>query len=91
MCYIRSFLFAFDAATMRRLYVFTDTSDCMFNCQVPWTEVVSNIANMTEKMDNFANRCKKLPSRLKEWDAFTQLRLAYATHHSPSSLVFSFF
>lgn len=31
---------------------------------------------MTEKMDNFANRCKKLPSRLKEWDAFTQLRLA---------------
>lgn len=44
-------------------------------CQVPWSEVVSNIANMTEKMDNFANRCKKLPGRLKQWDAFTQLRL----------------
>ncbi|CAM9354308.1 unnamed protein product, partial [Ectocarpus sp. 12 AP-2014] len=41
---------------------------------VPWTEVVSNIANMTDKMDNFAARCKKLPGRLKQWDAFTQLR-----------------
>ena len=29
---------------------------------------------MTEKMDNFAARCKKLPGRLKQWDAFTQLR-----------------
>lgn len=42
--------------------------------QVPWSEVVSNIANMTDKMDNFAARCKKLPGRLKQWDAFTQLR-----------------
>lgn len=41
---------------------------------VPWIDVVSNIANMTEKMDTFANRCKKLPGRLKQWDAFTQLR-----------------
>ncbi len=44
--------------------------------QVPWIEVVSNIANMTDKMDNFATRCKKLPGRLKQWDAFTQLRSA---------------
>lgn len=31
---------------------------------------------MTDKMDNFAARCKKLPGRLKQWDAFTQLRSA---------------
>lgn len=49
----------------------------VFN-QVPWSEVVSNIANMTDKMDNFAARCKKLPGRLKQWDAFTQLRSAHA-------------
>lgn len=62
---------------VRRLCLrFTDSF--YLSRQVPWTEVVSNIANMTEKMDNFANRCKKLPSRLKEWDAFTQLRFAYA-------------
>lgn len=42
--------------------------------QVPWSDVVSNIANMTDKMDQFAARCKKLPGRLKQWDAFTQLR-----------------
>lgn len=35
---------------------------------------------MTEKMDNFAARCKKLPGRLKQWDAFTQLRLARAAN-----------
>lgn len=52
--------------------------------QVPWTEVVSNIANMTDKMDNFAARCKKLPGRLKQWDAFTQLRSAsYGRRCSP--------
>ena len=33
---------------------------------------------MTDKMDNFAARCKKLPNRLKQWDAFTQLRSAHA-------------
>lgn len=51
--------------------------DCLLTQtkQVPWSEVVSNIANMTDKMDNFAARCKKLPGRLKQWDAFTQLRL----------------
>lgn len=51
----------------------------LFN-QVPWSEVVSNIANMTDKMDNFAARCKKLPGRLKQWDAFTQLRSARAAN-----------
>ncbi|CAM9244386.1 unnamed protein product [Chrysoparadoxa australica] len=42
--------------------------------QVLWTDVVNNIGEMTEKMDNFAARCKKLPGRLREWDAYKQLR-----------------
>lgn len=57
--------------------------------QVPWSEVVSNIANMTEKMDNFASRCKKLPGRLKQWDAFTQLRLGDVGHESPYRITIS--
>lgn len=39
-----------------------------------WTEVVTNMAEMTEKMESFAARCKKLPARLREWEAFKQLR-----------------
>ena len=41
---------------------------------VLWTDVVSSIGSMTEKMDNFAARCKALPSRLREWDAYKQLK-----------------
>lgn len=42
--------------------------------QVQWADVVSNIGAMTERMDSFSARCKALPSRLREWDAFKQLR-----------------
>jgi len=42
--------------------------------EVPWLEVSANMAEMTDKMDSFALRCKKLPTRLREWEAFKQLR-----------------
>lgn len=32
----------------------------------PWQEVVAKMAEMTERMDQFALRIKKLPGRLRE-------------------------
>lgn len=38
-----------------------------------WSDVVVNISNMTNEMDQFSSRCKKLPKRLKEWQAYIDL------------------
>jgi len=41
---------------------------------MPWEEVSVNMDEMTEKMENFNGRCKKLPGRLREYDSYTALK-----------------
>jgi hypothetical protein len=38
--------------------------------QVPWPEVLDHLAEMQTAADSFDARCKKLPKKLKEWEAF---------------------
>ena len=39
-----------------------------------WNEVVPLLGEMGEKMEAFSARSKKLPTRLRDWEAFKQLR-----------------
>ena len=39
-----------------------------------FTDVVTNIDDMTQGMENFALRCKKMPSRLRTFDAYKRLQ-----------------
>ena len=39
-----------------------------------WSDVVSNIEQMTQIVDNFDARCTKMPRRLRDWDAYKTLR-----------------
>ena len=41
---------------------------------VLWSDIVKNIGDMNEKVEAFSNRCKKLPARLREYNAFKALR-----------------
>ncbi|RHY37518.1 hypothetical protein DYB25_000117 [Aphanomyces astaci] len=41
---------------------------------IPWVQVANNIQSMTEKVDGFSNRCKKMPAKLREWEAYTVLK-----------------
>jgi len=41
---------------------------------MPWDNIASNVNEMTEAMDSYAGRCKKLPGRLREYDSFVQLK-----------------
>ena len=41
---------------------------------MPWAAVASNIDGMSDIMESYSGRCKKLPSRLREYDSFSQLR-----------------
>jgi len=42
--------------------------------QMAWSDCASNMDEMTEKMDNFAGRVKKLPGRLREYQSFEALK-----------------
>ena len=39
-----------------------------------WSEVVDNIDQMSSEMEGFAARCKKMPKRLRDWEAFLDLK-----------------
>jgi dynein heavy chain len=39
-----------------------------------WAEVPEQIGDMNERIDNFALRCKKLPARLREYNAYKTLK-----------------
>ena len=41
---------------------------------MPWMEVSNNMEEMTEKMEAFASKCKKLPGRLREYNSYTKLK-----------------
>ena len=42
---------------------------------IPWVDVAEQMEHMTEKVDGFGTRCRKMPAKLKEWDAYTTLRI----------------
>ncbi|TYZ61675.1 hypothetical protein PybrP1_000691 [[Pythium] brassicae (nom. inval.)] len=42
--------------------------------QIPWLAVAARVQAMTEKVDAFAARCKKMPAKLREWEAYTDLK-----------------
>ena len=42
--------------------------------QMPWGTVAVNIDEMSDTMDSYAGRCKKLPGRLRSFPSFTQLK-----------------
>ena len=39
-----------------------------------WSHVVANVGEMAQEMENFNGRCKKLPKKLREWDAYNDLK-----------------
>ena len=41
---------------------------------IPWISISDHIEEMTTSMESYANRCKKLPGRLREYESFGQLR-----------------
>lgn len=44
--------------------------------ELAWTQVPSEIEAMRSQVDNFSNRCKRMPKPLKEWPAFSELKRA---------------
>jgi hypothetical protein len=38
-----------------------------------WVDVVANIQAMSAEMESFASRCRKMPKRLRQWDAYSTL------------------
>lgn len=43
--------------------------------QIPWMDVGRLIAEMSEKIESFSARCKKLPARLREYTAYKTLKV----------------
>jgi len=41
---------------------------------VEWSNVLEIVEDMQSKVDGFALRCKKMPARLREWDAYKELK-----------------
>ena len=41
---------------------------------IPWLQVADKVQGMTEKVDQFSSRCKKMPAKLREWEAYTDLK-----------------
>ncbi len=39
-----------------------------------WPEFTVNVAAISQEAETFASRCKKMPKRLREWDAYTALK-----------------
>eukprot|EP00957_Ditylum_brightwellii_P014038 1058799-Ditylum_brightwellii.AAC.1 len=41
---------------------------------MPWASVATNVDEMSDMMDSYAGRCKKLPGRLREYGSYVQLK-----------------
>jgi dynein heavy chain len=41
---------------------------------IAWLNVMENIEDMSAKVAGFALRCKKMPARLRDWDAYKELK-----------------
>ena len=42
--------------------------------QILWADVVKNIDSMTQQMDSFQSRVKRMPKRLRGWEAYRDLK-----------------
>lgn len=42
--------------------------------EMVWSEAVEQMDEMRDQIENFGNKCRKLPRQLKEWEAFKELR-----------------
>ena len=41
---------------------------------IPWKDVVEQIEDMTATIDGMGLRCKKMPAKLRTWDAYKELK-----------------
>ena len=41
---------------------------------MPWVSVSSNINDMSDLMESYSGKCRKLPGRLREFDSYAQLK-----------------
>lgn len=46
----------------------------VLSSQFAWGEVLEHLKEMQAAADSFDNRCKRLPKKLKEWEAYLVLR-----------------
>ncbi|GBG33121.1 Dynein heavy chain 5, axonemal [Hondaea fermentalgiana] len=55
--------------------LYTDVIDTIDDWkQIEWEKVRDEIDAMAVKMDAFATRCKKMPGKLRDWDAYKDLK-----------------
>jgi len=55
--------------------LYTDVSDCIEDWkQIIWEKVRDEIDAMAEKMEMFSTRCQKMPGKLREWEAYKDLK-----------------
>ena len=45
-----------------------------FKFVILWTDVVASVSSMSQETESFASRCKKMPKKLRDWDAYTALK-----------------
>jgi dynein heavy chain len=41
---------------------------------IPWTEIIIEITNMSDQTETFGKDCQKLPKSLRTWDAYKELK-----------------
>lgn len=58
--------------------------------QVLWVDFVNMTGEMTEKIEAFSNRCKKLPARLREYAAFKTLSVQIQDFQTILPLILEF-
>ena len=55
--------------------LYTDVIDTLETWKaIHWTDTVANIEHMTQQTEEFQARCKTMPSRLRSWEAFSDLK-----------------
>uniref|UniRef100_A0A7S2R9V8 Dynein heavy chain linker domain-containing protein n=1 Tax=Mucochytrium quahogii TaxID=96639 RepID=A0A7S2R9V8_9STRA len=55
--------------------LYTDVIDTIEDWkQIEWERVRDEIDSMAEKTESFAMRCKKMPGKLRDWDAYKDLK-----------------
>jgi len=55
--------------------LYTDVIDTIEDWkQIEWERVRDEIDDMAERMEEFASRCKKMPPKLRDWDAYKDLK-----------------
>ena len=65
-----------ELALLDQLYgLYTDVIDTIEDWkQIEWEKVRDEINLMDERVETFAERCRKMPPRLRDWDAYKDLK-----------------